>query len=306
VVRNLSFDIRSGEKFAIVGESGCGKSVTSLAIMGLLPPALAVKSGEIALEGRNLIKLNGPSLHGIRGKRIAMVFQEPMTSLNPSMTIGAQIAEMIQAHEPVGRKDARTRAIGLLRNVHLPDPERIVDEYPHRLSGGQRQRVVIAIAIACKPDLVIADEPTTALDVMTQAHIMSLLTSLQRDLGMAILLITHNLGLVAQFADRVMVMYAGGKIEEAATDALFAEPRHPYTRGLMAATPQPGKRRENGKLLQEIPGLVPSIHDLPFGCSFAPRCDLVIDACRMSEPPMVKASTGGMVACVRAAKEVAS
>jgi len=299
VVRKLSFEIRRGERLAVVGESGCGKSVTSLAIMNLLPPALSVTGGSLRFDGTELTALDARAMRDIRGRRIAMVFQEPMTSLNPSMTIGHQIIEIIRAHEPVSKAAARQRAIELLEQVRLPDPHRMVDEYPHRLSGGQRQRVVIAIAIACRPDLIIADEPTTALDVTIQAQIMTLLTSLQRDLGMAIMLITHNLGLVAQVADRVMVMYAGRKVEEAAVGDLFDQPRHPYTRGLLAATPRPGRRFPD-KVLQEIPGLVPSIYDLPPGCAFAPRCDLATERCSAGEPRLRSLGPGREIACVLA------
>ena len=255
-------------------------------------------------QGQDLTATGQKAMRKIRGRWIGMVFQEPMTSLNPSMRIGSQIVEMIQAHEPIGQAEARRRAIELLAQVRLPDPERIVDEYPHRLSGGQRQRVVIAIAIACRPDLIIADEPTTALDVTIQAQIMELLTSLQRELGMAIVLITHNLGLVAKVADRVMVMYAGRKIEETAVHGLFANPRHPYTRGLLAATPRPG-RHVVGKVLQEIPGLVPSVHDMPPGCAFAPRCDVAMDLCHSVDPPLFVGDTGRLVACLRESPAVA-
>ncbi len=296
ILRGVSFHVARGEVLAIVGESGCGKSVTSLAVMGLVPEGLTKTAGRIRFEGVDLPVTDNEAMRKIRGDRIGMVFQEPMAALNPVYTIGNQVAEVILEHENVSRAQARARVVALLDQVGLPDPARIVDEYPHRLSGGQRQRVVIAMALACKPDLLIADEPTTALDVTVQAQIMRLLKQLQADLGIAIVLITHNLGLVAQVADRVAVMYAGRKVEEAATRRLFAAPCHPYTRGLLAATPRPGRRREGELPLSEIPGMVPSVsEDLP-GCRFAPRCALATEICGRAIPEP-RALGGTLVAC---------
>ena len=290
VVRGLSFDVAKGEVLGLVGESGCGKSVTSLAIMGLLPDGLTVAGGSIAFDGAPLVPAR------MRGRRIGMVFQDPMTALNPVLTIGSQITEVVRAHLGLGRAAARTRALELLAQVRLPDPHRVIDTYPARLSGGQRQRVVIAIAIACNPALVIADEPTTALDPTIQAQVMALLATLRDELGIALVLITHNLGLVAQAADRVLVMYAGRKVEEATTEAIFARPLHPYTRRLLAATPRPG----TGARLTEIPGLVPSVLDLPPGCAFAPRCDMAEPACLLQEPELTAPEPGRLAACLRA------
>ena len=277
VVRNLSFDIARGEILAVVGESGCGKTVTSLALTGLLPDGLTIANGTLLFDGAPLRPAE------LRGQRIGMIFQDPMSALNPMFTIGDQITEVLRAHLGLTRAAARARALELLALVRLPDPARIIDTYPARLSGGQRQRVVIAIAIACNPALVIADEPTTALDPTIQAQIMALLAGLRDTLGIAIMLITHNLGLVAQAADRVMVMYAGSKVEEAPVDALFARPLHPYARRLLAATPHPGRAQSR---LAEIPGLVPSVFDLPQGCPFAPRCDVAEPRCHESEPAL--------------------
>ena len=284
ILRGVSFDVNRGETLALVGESGCGKSITSLATMGLLPDALEVSGGEIRFDGAPLPVGDNAAMRKIRGKRIGMVFQEPMSALNPVHTIARQVSEVILEHEAISRAAARTRAIDLLGQMGLPDPARIADEYPHRLSGGQRQRVVIAMALACNPELVIADEPTTALDVTVQAQILRLLKGLQQDLGIALLLITHNLGLVAQVADRVAVMYAGRKVEEAPTRTLFAAPRHPYTLGLMRATPRPGRRARDVPPLTEIPGTVPSITDAMPGCRFAPRCPAALAICSAQAP----------------------
>ncbi|HRJ69559.1 MAG TPA: ABC transporter ATP-binding protein, partial [Beijerinckiaceae bacterium] len=238
-VRSLSFTVEAGETVAIVGESGSGKSLTGLAVMGLLPPG-ASASGAIRFEGQDVAALAEPALRRIRGARIAMIFQEPMTSLNPVMTIGRQIGEVLRLHEGLSARAARARAIDLLDLVRVSDPHRRVDDYPHRLSGGMRQRVMIAIAVACSPKLLIADEPTTALDVTIQAQVLDLIDRLRREMGMGLVLITHDLGVVGQWSDRVVVMYAGRKVEEAAPDALFANPRHPYTQGLIGASPRSG------------------------------------------------------------------
>jgi peptide/nickel transport system ATP-binding protein len=300
-VDGVSLTIEEGETVALVGESGCGKSVTALSILGLVPtPPGRIVGGEILLEGRDLLRLEHRALRNVRGNRIGMIFQEPMTSLNPVFTIGNQIVEAIDEHRPVGRKAARRRAAELIDLVGLPDPHRLLGEYPHRLSGGMRQRVMIAMALACEPKLLIADEPTTALDVTTQAQILDLLSKLQQRLGMAMLIITHDLGVVARTARRVAVMYAGRKVEEAAVADLLAHPRHPYTRGLLASLPDP-EHELDGKpgRLREIPGMVPPLHDLPPGCAFAPRCPLACDACR-SAPIELRALDARSVACIRA------
>ncbi|CAH1657559.1 putative peptide ABC transporter ATP-binding protein y4tR [Chelatococcus asaccharovorans] len=295
LLRGVSLSIDRGETLAVVGESGCGKSLTSLAVMGLLPDGLEKSGGVIRFDGADLPVTDNEAMRKVRGRRIGMVFQEPMAALNPVFSIGDQVAEVIHEHETVSRAAAMARVVDLLTQVQLPEPARIIHEYPHRLSGGQRQRVVIAMALACRPDLLIADEPTTALDVTVQAQIMRLLHDLQDDMGIAILLITHNLGLVAQMADRVAVMYAGRKVEEATTRMLFAAPQHPYTRGLLAATPRPGRRRPGEPPLTEIPGVVPAITEMPSGCRFRPRCMLASDICALEDPPFVDG-----VACHRA------
>ena len=297
ILRGVSFDIHRGETLAIVGESGCGKSVTSLAVMGLLSDALEVTGGRILFEGRDLPVADNEAMRKIRGKRIGMVFQEPMSALNPVHTIGRQVAEVILEHERVPRAVAHERAVALLAQMGLPDPAALALEYPHRLSGGQRQRVVIAMALACTPDLLIADEPTTALDVTVQAQIMALLARLQAELHIALMLITHNLGLVAQTADRVAVMYAGHSVEQAPVVPLFAAPWHPYTEGLMRATPRPGRLPEGGKPMEEIPGMVPSITDPLTGCRFRPRCAYATGACASRVPPLVEAGGHGVACC---------
>lgn len=296
ILRGVSFSLCRGETLAIVGESGCGKSITSLAVMGLLPPNLEKTAGQLRFLGEDLPITDNEAMRKIRGRRIGMVFQEPMAALNPVYSIGHQIAEVINEHERLSRTETRSRVIGLLQQVGLPSPDTIIDEYPHRLSGGQRQRVVIAMALACRPDLIIADEPTTALDVRVQAQIIQLLKGLQNDLGIAIILITHNLGLVAQTADRVVVMYAGRKVEEAATRVLFSTPRHPYTQGLLRATPRPGRRCEGEPPLLEIPGMVPSIVDKLSGCRFHPRCAESASTCS-SKDPLLRQLGETKVAC---------
>jgi peptide/nickel transport system ATP-binding protein len=300
-VDGVSLAVGKGECVALVGESGCGKSVTALSILRLVPePPGRIIGGEIWFEGQDLLRLDRRSLLSVRGNRIGMIFQEPMTSLNPVFTIGNQITEVTRAHRNVSRAAARHRAATLLERVGLSEPDRLLDEYPHRLSGGMRQRAMIAMALACEPQLLIADEPTTALDVTTQAQILELLSSLQRELGMAILIITHDLGVVAQMATRVAVMYAGRKVEEATTLDLFARPLHPYSQGLIRALPNP-KREAGGERrpLQEIPGAVPPLHDLPPGCSFAPRCPIACDACRQG-PVALREFGDRRAACIRA------
>ena len=300
-VDGLDLSIEEGETVALVGESGCGKSVTAISILGLVPnPPGRIVGGEVLFEGRDLTRLDQRSMRAIRGNRIGMVFQEPMTSLNPVFTIGNQIVEAIREHNAFSRRKARSRAVELLDLVGLPEPQKLLGEYPHRLSGGMRQRVMIAMALSCDPKLLIADEPTTALDVTTQAQILELLNALQKRIGMAILFITHDLGVVAQTARRVAVMYAGHKIEEAPVVDLFERPLHPYTRGLLAALPNPVKQPNSGEkpgALYEIRGIVPSLDDLPIGCAFAPRCDLAGDDCRAA-PVILERHGGRAVACI--------
>jgi peptide/nickel transport system ATP-binding protein len=303
-VDDVSFHVRRGETLAIVGESGCGKSVTALSVMRLVPdPPGRIVGGSITLEGVDLLDLDEERMRQIRGNRISMIFQEPMTSLNPVMRIGDQITEAVCLHRPMSRKQAWDQAVEMLRLVRIPVPERRAQEYPHQLSGGMRQRAMIAMALACRPALLIADEPTTALDVTIQAQILALVLELQKELGMGLILITHDLGVVAQTAQRVIVMYAGKKVEEADVETLFANPRHPYTRGLMAsipAVPLPGAKAD--ARLVEIPGMVPSLTNLPKGCAFAPRCRLAIDRCREQYPPLEDWGSGHLASCWRAAE----
>lgn len=295
-VSDLSFDVMEGETLAIVGESGSGKSLTALSIMGLLPPR-ARFAGNIRFGGREIAGLADRQFRRIRGAEIGMIFQEPMTSLNPVMTIGDQIIEVLREHQPLSRKAARARAIELLDLVRIPDPQRRVDDYPHRLSGGMRQRVMIAIAVACRPRLLIADEPTTALDVTIQAQVLDLLDTLRRELSMAILLITHDLGIVAQWADRVVVMYAGGKVEQGRPEALFAQPLHPYTLGLLNASPRlDDNYHYKDGLLTEIPGAISSAAG-ERGCPFAPRCAFAQPHCREAPPALTVLDDDRQVAC---------
>jgi peptide/nickel transport system ATP-binding protein len=283
-VQGLDLTIRRGETLALVGESGCGKSATALALLRLLPPAGRVGQGSIRFEGRDILKLTEPEMRRLRGGAISMIFQEPMTSLNPVLTIGQQIVEAFREHEALSYRAARARAVGLLDLVRIPSAQRRFDEYPHSLSGGMRQRVMIAIAVACQPRLLIADEPTTALDVTIQAQVLELLDTLRRDLAMGLLLITHDPGVVADWADRVVVMYAGRKCEEAPVDALFKAPLHPYTRGLIGCSPKVSSSLHfrDGRL-PEIAGNVTSAAG-ETGCPFAPRCHSVRDACRLDRP----------------------
>ncbi len=297
-VDGVSFTIDAGETLAIVGESGCGKSVTAFSLLRLTadPPGRIV-GGEVLFEGQDLLKLPEPEMRSVRGDRIAMIFQEPMTSLNPVLTIGDQIAESVMLHRKVSKRAAEDRAVELLELVGIPEPRRRLGEFPHRLSGGMRQRAMIAMALACEPRLLIADEPTTALDVTIQAQILDLLDELKTRTGMAVLLITHDLGVVAQHSQRVAVMYAGKVVEQAVTAELFAQPRHPYTQGLLASIPRAGATTER---LTEIPGIVPALNDMPAGCAFAPRCSQVMDRCRQSAPPLVAIGASRTVACFAA------
>ena len=300
-VDGVSFSLRPGETLAIVGESGCGKSITALSLMRLIPePPGRIVGGTVKLAGVDLLGLDEDAMRGIRGKDISMIFQEPMTSLNPVMTIGKQITEVILLHENLSRGQAWDKAIEMLRIVRIPEPEQRVKEYPHQLSGGMRQRAMIAMALACNPRVLIADEPTTALDVTIQAQILELIVDLQRKLGTAVVLITHDLGIVAEMAQRVIVMYAGRKVEEASAEELFSNPLHPYTQGLMASIPRLGLMRGEGaeaERLQEIPGIVPALYSLPQGCVFAPRCPRADDKCRSEYPPYEEKHGGHWAAC---------
>ncbi len=301
-VDDVSFSVGRGETLAIVGESGCGKSVSALSIMRLVPdPPGRIIGGSVTLEGTDLLTLDEAAMRDIRGNRISMIFQEPMTSLNPVMRIGDQIIEAVRLHQKASHKEAWKQAVDMLRLVRIPEPERRAQEYPHQLSGGMRQRAMIAMALACRPALLIADEPTTALDVTIQAQILALIVDLQKRLGTGLILITHDLGVVAQTAQRVIVMYAGKKVEEATVEALFETPLHPYTRGLMASMPAViGLGAKTEARLTEIPGMVPSLTKLPPGCAFAPRCKLAIDRCRQAYPPLEETRPNHWAACWRA------
>ncbi|MDK4741586.1 ABC transporter ATP-binding protein [Rhizobium sp. CNPSo 3464] len=298
-VEDVSFSLNSGETLAIVGESGSGKSVTSLSIMRLLSARNARNAGHIDFMGRDLLSLDEKEMRRIRGNDIGMIFQEPMTSLNPVLTIGRQIMETLILHQGLSKRAARERAVEMLKLVDIPAPERRIDEYPHQLSGGMRQRVMIAMALACQPGLLIADEPTTALDVTIQAQVLDLMRGLQKKTGTAIILITHDLGVVAEMADRIIVMYAGRTVEEAATSELFQNPLHPYTQGLLATIPQLGSslRDDAPQRLQEIPGQVPSLRKRLAGCAFAERCPLAAEQCRMEVPVFEAKRPAHKVAC---------
>jgi peptide/nickel transport system ATP-binding protein len=298
-VDGVSFDVGPGETLAIVGESGCGKSVTSLSILRLLPmPPARIVGGRVEFEGRDLLSLSEAEMRRIRGNAIAMIFQEPMTSLNPVLTIGRQIAEALVLHRGLSYADALARAGEMLRKVHIPEADRRVGQYPHELSGGMRQRVMIAMALACGPRLLIADEPTTALDVTIQAQILELMIELRDATGASIILITHDLGVVAEMAHRVVVMYAGCKVEEAPVEELFERPRHPYTLGLLGSMPHLGESVDDaGKRLVEIPGVVPSLKEAAPGCLFAPRCPSASERCRAEVPPLEQHAPGHWAAC---------
>jgi peptide/nickel transport system ATP-binding protein len=294
-VEGLSFHIDAGETVAVVGESGCGKSVTSMSILRLIAEPPGKIAGRILFEGRDLLELSEPEMRRIRGKDISMIFQEPMTSLNPVLNVGRQIGETLRLHEGLSQRDAERRAVEMLTLVGIPAPERRVREYPHQLSGGMRQRVMIAMALACNPKLLIADEPTTALDVTIQAEILDLLAGLQRDLGMAILLITHNLGIVAGMAKRVLVMYAGRAAEYSPMEDLFENPRHPYTISLFKSIPRLDSER--AARLEAIQGQVPSPTNWPAGCRFHPRCPHAIDICHKEQPPLEQKRPNHWAAC---------
>ncbi len=302
-VDDVSWILGRGEILGVVGESGCGKSVTALSVMGLVPDPPGRVEGSVKLNGRELVGLPEPVMRGLRGNAISMVFQEPMTSLDPVMRIGKQIAEPLILHQDLGRGEARTRAVELLRRVRIPEAERRADEYPHQLSGGMRQRVMIAMALACQPAVLLADEPTTALDVTIQAQILRLILELRREFGTAIVLITHDLGVIAETADRVVVMYAGRKVEEAPVAQLFAQPQHPYTVGLLGSVPKVDRAGSfRRKRLAEIAGMVPALDREIIGCRFAPRCRLATDLCRREDPPLEAKQPGHLAACWHSAR----
>jgi peptide/nickel transport system ATP-binding protein len=295
-VDGVDLAVARGAMLGVVGESGCGKSVTLLAVMGLLPKGDCDVSGAVRFDGVDLLQLPDRALRDLRGDRLAMIFQEPMTSLNPSYTVGEQIIEAIVRHRGVSRHEARSRAVEMLRRVRIASPEERIDDYPHKLSGGMRQRVMIAIALACDPELLIADEPTTALDVTIQAQILDLMRELKAETGAAIILITHDLGVVAEVCDEVAVMYAGQIVERAPVDALFAEPQHPYTLGLMGSIPRLDRRAER---LATIEGSLPDMTAPPLACRFAPRCPFVEDRCTAAAPPVVTVGPGHWSRCFR-------
>jgi len=294
-VDGLSFHIDKGEVFGLVGESGCGKSMTALAIMRLLPEAALSPEGEIIFEGRDLLGNSEQEMQRVRGNSISMVFQEPMTSLNPVFTIGFQIAETLTTHLDISKKEARNRAVELLRQVRVPSPEERIRQYPHQMSGGMRQRVMIAMSLACNPALIIADEPTTALDVTIQAQILELMEDLRKTMQTSLLFITHDLGIVSEVSQRVMVMYAGAAMEQAASGTIFKHPLHPYTKGLLESLPG-----GEGRRLKPIPGVVPSPRNFPPGCRFAPRCGYRLDECETAEPEFRELEPGHFVRCIRA------
>ena len=298
-VDGVSYQLAKGEPLGVVGESGCGKSVTALSILRLIPiPPGKIVGGEILFKGKNLIDLPEEEMRKIRGNRISMIFQEPMTSLNPVFTIGNQIQETIKLHQGLSKRESLEKAIEMLRLVNIPSPERCVKQYPHELSGGMRQRAMIAMSLACNPEILIADEPTTALDVTIQAQILDLMNKLKEELGMAIILITHNLGVIAETVNRVLVMYAGKIVEEAKTKTLFENPQHPYTGGLLKSIPRLGDKVRHGKVrLSEIPGVVPSLYEIPPGCRFSTRCPSVMDVCREKEPELKEIEKDHFSAC---------
>ncbi|HHY11259.1 MAG TPA: ABC transporter ATP-binding protein [Firmicutes bacterium] len=294
-VDGVSFSIDEGETLAIVGESGCGKSVTSLSVMGLIPwPPGKILNGQVLLDGEDLLSKPEEEMQKVRGNKISMIFQEPMTSLNPVLNVGFQIMEALQLHQGLSAAEARERAIEMLRLVGIPEPERRIDEYPHQMSGGMRQRVMIGMALACNPRLLIADEPTTALDVTIQAQILDLMHRLQREMGTAILLITHDMGVVAEMAERVIVMYAGRFVEEGGVESIFDAPLHPYTAGLLNSIPRVDV---STKRLHVIPGTVPSPSELPSGCRFHPRCAQARQRCKNEEPPLFDIGQKRKVRC---------
>ena len=296
VVSDMALSIAAGETLCIVGESGCGKSMTALSLLRLLPEAAHVASGRILIDGEDFLSMDQRRVEDFRGERIAMIFQEPLTALNPVLTIGEQIAESVRQHRKIGHRAAKARAVETLRLVQMPDPERRSRQYPHQLSGGMRQRAMIALALACDPKILVADEPTTALDVTIQAQILGLISDLQKRMGTALVLITHDLAVVAEVADRVVVMYGGRRVEEASVYDLFDNPVHPYTLGLMGAIPRSAAGRAGEKLV-DIAGTVPPLWDLPQGCAFAPRCPRAGKRCRLERPPFEEKQPGHFAAC---------
>ena len=297
-VDGIGLEVYRGETLGVVGESGCGKSVTALSILRLLASPPAEIQGEILFDGKNLLSMSLDEIRQIRGNSISMIFQEPMTSLNPVLTIGEQISEAIKLHQGVTHQEAWSKAVEMLRIVQIPSPEIRAKEYPHKLSGGMRQRAMIAMALSCHPRLLLADEPTTALDVTIQAQIVELMERLKEEIRTSIVLITHNLGLIAEMAKRVVVMYMGKVVEEALVEDLFLEPLHPYTHGLLESIPWMGRKMKSGrKQLQEIPGMVPSLLEIPKGCRFHPRCSRVMDICRKEEPILIRPKEGRQVLC---------
>jgi oligopeptide/dipeptide ABC transporter ATP-binding protein len=298
-VEDVTLSVRRGKVLGLVGESGCGKTVTALSVLKLIPqPPGRIVSGRVLFNGTDLLPLSEKEMQKIRGRRISMIFQDPLTSLNPVFTIGYQVAEMLRVHLGASRAEARDRTIELLRHVGIPSPERRYREYPHQLSGGMRQRVMIAMAVSCSPELVFADEPTTALDVTIQAQILDLLKKLREEMGMAMVLISHDLGIISETADEVAVMYAGRIVEQAPTERLFETPRHPYTKGLLASLPRFDEASSaHRKRLKAITGMVPSLSRLPSGCAFHPRCPLAIERCSTDEPALEEVSPGHRVSC---------
>ena len=298
-VDDVSFHMKRGETLGLVGESGCGKSVTALSIMRLIqdPPGKII-NGKILFIDKELTQISLNEMRKIRGNRISMIFQEPMTSLNPVYTIGRQISEMYKIHKNMGKQESLNQAVEMLRQVQIPLPEKRVNEYPHQLSGGMRQRAMIAMALACQPEILIADEPTTALDVTIQAQILDLMIHLKENFNTAILMITHDLGVIAETTQRIVVMYAGKVMEEGETRVILEDPKHPYTRGLMKSIPQIGERSKHGRnRLYEIEGIVPSLYDLPIGCKFSPRCPEAMDICRKEEPELLHSDGTQQVRC---------
>ncbi|MED4780223.1 ABC transporter ATP-binding protein [Brevibacillus choshinensis] len=296
-VDGISFSVAKGETLAIVGESGCGKSVTSLSIMGLVAPPGQVVGGEILLEGQNLLALNKKELRKLRGNKLSMIFQEPMTSLNPVFTVGNQLSEVFRQHQSMDKQQARAKSIEMLDTVGIPRADKVIDYFPHQLSGGMRQRVMIAMALGCNPALLIADEPTTALDVTIQAQILELLKKLNEEYDTGVILITHDLGVVAEMADRVIVMYAGEVVEQANVFELFARPKHPYTKGLLGSLPKLDEQREE---LGSIPGAVPNPLDMPAGCAFHPRCPIATEQCQSKKPSLVEVDQDHLARCLYA------